>query len=123
MNILRGLILGLSIVTVSVCGLAAALTEGRMIDAVNKQSAPADRLVAIGRPWSQRGRVVPEYRRLFPDGPLLRRLRYLVAGLFGGLVISAVVMGFGFAALWMAAGCGTMWWLTFAPDLRRHAEP
>ena len=96
---------------VSGFGLAAAINHMAIVEAVNAKLPTAEQFGELGWGPSKRVKLSNEYRRLYPDGKLLRRGRILasfslcslavVGGLLGlPLVGVAVFAGVGAASLW-----------------------
>ena len=102
------------VICTAVCGLAGTLTFLRIIDELNLTRSTKQKIPAIG--WrfpSDDFYILSEYRRLHPDGHLIRRLEKLyLSQLFAGTVGSAVWVGF-FAALWLGTGGVVLWWFIF----------
>jgi hypothetical protein len=118
MSVLRGIVV-LCVLTISVCGFAATLTQWRMVDEVNKKLPPEERLYAIGGPWRKRNHARSKYRRLYPNGPLLRRERLLTAIEGAAVVLLTALMGLTlWVTLWMLFGFSIVWWLSYGADVR-----
>jgi hypothetical protein len=82
-----------SLACVSLSGLLSTFVTFEMVDKVNEKLPETERFAQLGWYLSKRRRLSREYRRFYPDGRLLLRLRILSALMFAGVVIAA--WGFG----------------------------
>jgi hypothetical protein len=79
---------------VSICGLVASLASFEMVDKVNEMLPKGQQFAALGWYFSKYQRLNREYKRLYPGGHLLLKVRLLTALMFACLLICA--WGFGF---------------------------
>jgi hypothetical protein len=79
---------------VSICGVVGSLVSFEMIDKVNEKLPKEEQFASLGWYYSKSRRFNREYKRLYPDGPLLSKMRALTALMFACLLVSA--WGFGF---------------------------
>lgn len=77
----------------SVCGMTSTFALFKMADEVNERLPEGQRFAPLGWYWSKYRRLMSEYRRLYPGGRLLRRVRTLMVLMFACLLIAA--WGFG----------------------------
>jgi hypothetical protein len=80
----------------SICGMIATFANFEMVDKVNNKLPKGEQFAALGWYFSKRQRLQDEYRRLYPDGRLLFKVRVLMALMIACLLICA--WGFGFFA-------------------------
>jgi hypothetical protein len=104
----------LSIVCMAVSGLVGTLTTWRMIDELNKTRPASQKFTTIG--W--RGNfevydVLSEYRRLYPDSALLRRLRRSYACSLIAVTVVGGITGGVLGAVWLGLGGVALGWLTW----------
>lgn len=77
----------------AVSGLASTIVQLRMVDKVNAVLPSERRFSIIGWEWFKHQRLLKEYRRLYPAGPLVRRsMIWHCLGFAAIAVASAVVM-------------------------------
>ena len=62
---------------VSTCGMIATLANLEMMDKVNDKLPKKERLAALGWYFSKTQRLHREYKRLYPEGRLLLKVRCL----------------------------------------------
>ena len=99
---------------VSGFGLAATINSFAIIDAVNAKLSPDEQFNPIGWYPQKTFRLHREYRRLYPQGGLLRREGFLAAAMLFCLVVVAWLLGFGFLATAWIGGLGTLiLWLIY----------
>ena len=79
---------------VSVCGLLASLATFELVDKVNDNLPREEQFAPLGWYLFKYQRLNREYKRLYPDGRQLVKVRVLTALMFVFLLISA--WGFGF---------------------------
>ena len=79
---------------VSIFGLVATLANFEMMDRVNEKLPDGEQFAALGWYFSKQQRLRREYKRLYPSGRLLFKVRVLAALMFASLLICA--WGFGF---------------------------
>lgn len=81
-----------------VCGVVCAVTGSvvvfEIVDRVNEKLPEERQFSHLWWYWSKYQRLFSEYRRLYPDGGLLRRFRMLAVLLFACFVVSAWGLGF-----------------------------
>jgi hypothetical protein len=81
-----------------VCGVGCAITSSvvvsEMVDRVNEKLPEERHFSHLWWYWEKYQRLFLEYRRLYPDGGLLRRFRILAVVLFASFVVSAWGLGF-----------------------------
>lgn len=78
---------------ISICGLVATFANFEMVDKVNGKLPKAEQFALLGWYWSKRQRLHREYKRLYPDGRLLLKVRVLTALTFACLLICAWSFG------------------------------
>jgi hypothetical protein len=89
------LIIGIAaLVCASVCGFTSALVSLDMVDRVNERLPESERFELLGWYLDKHQRLSREYKRLYPDGRLLRKIHVLTAVMFGCALVC--VWGFGF---------------------------
>lgn len=89
------LLIGIAAIAgVSVCGLISVHVNFKMMDQVNGRLPEDAQFSPLGWYVSKTLRLHREYRRLFPGGPLLLRVRLLTALMFGSLIVCAWALGF-----------------------------
>ena len=67
---------------ISICGLLATLANFEMVDKVNDKLPESEQFALAGWYWSKRQRLHREYKRLYPEGRLLLKVRALTAMMF-----------------------------------------
>ena len=77
----------------STCGIIAALTNFDMVDRVNEKLPASGQFAAAGWYFAKTQRLYREYRRLYPSGHLLRRVRLLTALMVACLLTCAWSFG------------------------------
>jgi hypothetical protein len=77
---------------VSICGVIATFANLEMVDKVNASLSKKDQFDALGWYFSKTQRLHREYKKLYPAGRLLLKLRVLMALMIGCLLIA--VWGF-----------------------------
>ena len=82
---------------VSICGLVGSLTSMEMVDKVNDLLPKGEQFAPLGWYYSKNRQLKREYKRLYPDGRLLLKVRVLTALMFACLLICCA-WGFGFFA-------------------------
>jgi hypothetical protein len=78
---------------VSVCGIMLSLVSTEMVDKVNEKLPEGGQFGALGWYLPKTQRLHREYRRLYPDGRLLLRLRVLISVAIVCLLICAWSIG------------------------------
>ena len=81
---------------VPVCGIASSLVSFEMVEKVNEQLPKDQQFALLWWYWPKTQRLWREYKMLYPDGSLLRRLRILGALMF--VCLFTCVWAFGFFA-------------------------
>jgi len=94
-RVIVGTVVGLvALAGVSICGLVGSLTSMEMVDKVNEMLPKGEQFAPLGWYFSKYQRLNHEYKRLYPDGRLLLRVRVLTALMFACLLICALSFGF-----------------------------
>jgi len=83
-----------ALVSVSLGGILSTLVGYEIMDKVNDKLLEGEQFDALGWHPAKRQRLHDEYRRLYPDGPLLFKLRLLMALTFFCLLTFAWSIGF-----------------------------
>lgn len=83
----------LALVCGSVCAMTASFTSLRMVDRVNERLPEERQFAWLGWYLDKQQRLFAEYKRLYPDGSLGRRVRILAALMFACLLIGAWGLG------------------------------
>jgi hypothetical protein len=85
-------------ITAFICGVVCAITGSfvafQMVDKVNDKLPEECQFSPIWWYWSKYQRLFAEYKKLYPDGRLLRRFRILGVLAFAYLLASAWGLGF-----------------------------
>jgi hypothetical protein len=81
---------------VSACGMLATYANYEMMEKVNELLPKEEQFGPLGWYFSKHKRLRREYKRLYPDGRLLLKVRLLTALMFACLFICA--WGFGLFA-------------------------
>jgi hypothetical protein len=98
----------------AVSGLAGTIVHLRMVDKVNAALPSERRFEVIGWGWFKIQRLLREYRRLYPEGPLIRPLMiWNSLGFAAIVVIAAVFMRSIILVLWFASMAMLILWLRF----------
>ena len=79
---------------VSICGMIGTFANFEMVDKVNDKLPKEEQFAVLGWYFAKTQRLHREYKRLYPDGHLLVKVRVLMALGIACLLISA--WGFGF---------------------------
>ena len=99
---------------VSGFGLAAGITHLAIIEAVNSRVPSPKQFEQLGWGASKSFRLCREYRRLYPEGMLLRRAEILAYVSLFSLVVSAMLLGFGvLLTAWIGGGALVLWFSFF----------
>jgi hypothetical protein len=77
----------------SVFGLVTAFTNFEMVDNVNDRLPEREQFASLGWYFSKYQRLHREYKRLYPDGRLLLKIRVATTLMFACLLISAWCFG------------------------------
>ena len=100
---------------VSGFGLAVGITHLAIVEAVNSRLPPPKQFEQLG--WGPRKsfRLRREYRRLYPEGTLLRRAGILAYVSLFSLVVTAMLLGFGvLLTAWIGGGGALgLWYFYF----------
>jgi hypothetical protein len=80
----------------SICGMLSTFTRYEMMDKVNEKLPKEEQFGALWWYASKYQRLNREYKRLYPDGDLLLKIRVLIALMFACLLVC--VLGFGIFA-------------------------
>ena len=81
------------VLCVGALGLASTINQFAIIEAVNAQLPAAEQFDPFWWGPSKTFRLRREYRRLYPEGTLLRRQSVLVAAMFVCILLGALVLG------------------------------
>lgn len=68
-----------ALVCASICGMIATFVSFEMIDRVNEMLPDSSRFAWLGWYFSKTQRLHREYKKLYPDGRLLLKVRVLTA--------------------------------------------
>jgi hypothetical protein len=89
------LIIGVIVlVCLPVCGIASSLVSFEMAEKVNERFPKDQQFALLWWYWPKIQRLWREYKMLYPDGSLLRRLRILGALMFACLFTCVWAFGF-----------------------------
>ena len=96
-------------------GMAAAITTFAIVDAVNAKLPTSEQFDHLGWWLPKTLRLHREYRRLYPDGSLLRREGVLAGIMLVCVVLAATLIGFGFLGVAWIGGIGALllWFVYF----------
>jgi hypothetical protein len=99
---------------VSGFGLAAGITHLAIVEAVNAKLSTTDQFGQLGWEPGKSLKLISEYRRLYPEGKLLRRAGILSAvGLFS-LVVAGALLGLPLAGITLIGAAGALYlWLLY----------
>ena len=101
-------------------GLASTINQLAIVDAVNARLPLREQFDPFWWGPSKSLKLQWEYRRLYPDGRLLRRQGVLVAAMFVCILLAALFLGFGFLVIaWLGPGFVLLWFVYFRNTLRR----
>jgi hypothetical protein len=99
---------------VSGFGLAATINQIAIVEAVNAKLPTAGQFGELGWWPSKILRLHREYRRLYPDGTLLKRGGILSLAMLSFLVVAATLFGFGLPGIIWIGGIGAFsLWLVY----------
>jgi hypothetical protein len=102
---------------VSGFGLATAITHLAIVEGVNAKLPPTEQFGELGWGPVKSFRLHREYRRLYPDGTLLRRAAILAYLALLSLVITATLLGFGVVGIvWVGGGGALCLWFFYFGD-------
>jgi hypothetical protein len=74
---LRIILAIVAVAGMSIFGLTSSIMFEDMVAAVNRRLPKDQQFAPLGWYWTKTHRVQTEYKRLYPDGPLLRKVRTL----------------------------------------------
>jgi len=94
MTIARLIIGILALICGSVCGIASSLVSFDMVEKVNERLPKDQQFALLGWYWPKIQRLWREYKMLYPDGSLLRRLRFWGVLMFACLFTCVWAFGF-----------------------------
>ena len=96
-------------------GLGAAVNAFAIVDAVNAKLPTSDQFGQLGWYLTKTLRLHREYRRLYPDGDLVRRQGLLGVGMLICTVLAMGFIGFGFLGIAWVGGIGalSLWFVYF----------
>ena len=99
---------------IGVLGLAATINQFRIVDAVNAKLAHDDQFNHLGWFLPKMLNLHKQYRRLYPDGTLLRRQGILQAAMLFCTVLAGGFIGLGFLPMAFFGGFGALLlWITY----------
>jgi len=99
---------------VSVFGIAGTINQFAIVDAVNAKLPLADQFDALGWWPGKTLRLHKQYRRLYPNGNLLRRQRILTAAMLFCILVTASLVGFGaLFTVWFGVGVAFLLWFIY----------
>jgi hypothetical protein len=102
---------------VSGFGLATAITHLAIVEGVNAKLPPTEQFGELGWGPVKSFRLHREYRRLYPDGTLLRRAAVLAYLALLSLVITATLLGYGVVGIvWVGGGGALCLWFFYFGD-------
>jgi len=105
------------LVCVGGLGLWATVNELAIVEAVNAKLPTDEQFNSLGWYLTKTLNLHRAYRRLYPDGRLLKRQAVLATLALLCLVIVATLLGFGFFAIGWFGGMGLLsLWLLYARD-------
>lgn len=95
-------------------GMAAAITTFAIVDAVNAKLPTNEQFDHFGWWLPKTLRLHREYRRLYPNGSLVRREGVLAAIMLICVVLAATLIGFGFPGIvWIGGGGALSLWFFY----------
>jgi hypothetical protein len=83
-----------ALMAVAACGLIATLAHQEMVDKINEKASEKERFDPLGWYWEKSQRLRREYRRLYPQGTLIRKTRLLFCLMTACLLLSAWLLRF-----------------------------
>jgi hypothetical protein len=114
MEILRWTAFGLIIVGVAALGIADSAAYWAMVDKVNARLPKEQQLSHAGWWFGKYLRIHREYRRLFPEGNLVRKVGVYNLLVCLGLLLAAALVGFPLPLLmFFAIGGGLSTWFLY----------
>jgi hypothetical protein len=90
----RFVIATVALVGVSACGLISNIVFFQMVAKVNERLPKERQFAPLWWYWPKYQRLKAEYKKLYPGGNLLRRVRVLGVLMFACLLICAWAVGF-----------------------------
>ena len=78
----------------SICGIGSTFVIFQMVDRVNERLPGEQSFAPLGWYWSKYRRLFGEYKKLYPDGNLVRRFRSLIMLTFAYFLIGVWGLGF-----------------------------
>ena len=95
-------------------GLASTVYQFAVVDAVNAKLPGADQFDAIGWWPTKTFRLHAQYRRLYPNGGLLRQQAILAAAMHFCILIATSLIGFGaLLTAWLGVGGAFLLWFVY----------
>ena len=79
---------------VSVCGVLATFASFEMVDKVNENLPEVEKFGHLAWSLSKRSRLYRTYRKFYPNGRLILRVRILSGLMFASLLVAAWTIGF-----------------------------
>jgi hypothetical protein len=105
------------VLTAGVFGLASTINQLAIIDAVNAKLSSNDQFGYLGWYQAKILRLHREYRRLYPDGTLLKRAGIYAVLMWLCVVVAMGLIGFGILVTALfAGGGGLLFWFTYFRD-------
>ena len=78
-----------ALVCASTSGIVASFANLEMVDKVNEKLPSEDQFGQLGWYWSKNLRLRQQYKRLYPSGRLLLKIRMLLALMLTSLLVCA----------------------------------
>jgi hypothetical protein len=91
---IRVIVGAVAVVCISVCGVIGTLTSFEMVDKVNEGLSEGQQFGVLGWHPAKTQKLHREYKRLYPHGHLLLKVRVLMGLMVACLLVCA--WGFGF---------------------------
>jgi hypothetical protein len=95
-------------------GLASTINQFAIVEAVNARLPACEQFDPFWWGPFKILKLHQEYRRLYPDGRLLRREAVLVAVMFVCILLVALLLGLGFLVIaWLGPGFAWLLWFVY----------
>jgi hypothetical protein len=112
------------LISIPVCGMASLLVHQKMLDEVNSRLPKEQQFAYAWWGPGKKYRFYSEYHRLYPSGPLVRKLCALGTGMVAALVMLMVVVGIGLGpVLLFAVGGVIVMWLPYWSTYWQRRSP